>query len=208
LTALALALGSGDNVTAVVVALDWVGQDAIVESLPLSVVASPPPSSVLPGASVWPSFSKAPLTLKSVQGETLQRSYFWLNESSKTFCIENLKPVLGFMPDLPCWMAQDVISCFLYKQEGLDLVRATEMYHGRYFLWAAELSNVHTTFRPSQLYSEIISVRGIVYPGGEHYFQSAKSYGTRDFETAFTKIMSDPSSDRAFSLGRIFEARV
>jgi serine/threonine protein phosphatase PrpC len=210
LTDLALDRGSGDNVTVMVVTLDWSGQDPLIALPP-----PPPPPPLLPLvandagpltvedviASIPRNVPEAPLFLATATDATLQRSYYWLNESAAYFCTEGL----GFLPELPCWVSQEHISHYLWGDSGVSLIKQTEAYHGRYFLWAPELSNVNSTFFPSPLQPLTIAVRGVEYPGAEHYYQSAKSFATVDFERAFSKIIATRDAEIAFNLGRGFK---
>jgi len=188
----ALVAGSQDNITIIVVFLEWGATPQLTQKSVFSTTANE--SCVIPNVdfvekthaddfiqcqsvltfsnksatrgggfsvSSFTLVDEAPVVLKSVIGETLKRSYFYMTKDMAPFCITKL----GFLPDLPCWVSQELVSGKLYGEEGLRHLRLCEQFQGRFFLWAAGFSNVHTTFHYEE---KPIFVDGVKYAGAEH----------------------------------------
>jgi len=204
LTNYALEKGSSDNVTVVIIKLDWknastmdTGKHTMKESVHVEsdvVTALPLQVPTIPSQK-----PKAPIVLKNLHGVHLRSSYFYLNEAQDNFCVQKL----GFLPDLPCWVSQELISEKLFGESGVTSLKQAEKHAGKFFLWATEFSNVHTTFT---FIENPIIVKGIEYPGAEQYFQIQKSVNTNDQQRAFEELRI-ATPEQAFSLGRKFQLR-
>lgn len=201
----ALANGSTDNITVVVVQIHWGMNDVLNSVISQSNTVSQGNARKRPDiqkASAMPitlSLPEAPVYLKTVAGITLQRSYFYMSDSHHYFCTTKLKQQLP----LPCWVSQELISRSLFGDSGVRALKLTENHHQRFFLWATEFSNVHTTF----LYAEQpIVIDGVSYSGPEHYFQGQKSVGTPDAEKA-QLLLKTADPDQAYGIGRSCQMR-
>lgn len=91
-----------------------------------------------------------------------------------------------------------MISFKLFGESGVKALKNAEEHHKRFFLWASEFSNVHTTF-PFDEFSIIVD--GEEYAGPEHYFQQQKSVGTKDEEKAKV-LMKGANPDQVYGIGR------
>lgn len=136
----------------------------------------------------------APLYLKSIAGVKINRSYAYLSEEHHYFCTSKL----GTQFPLPCWVSQEFISKKLFGEAGIRALKLTENHHQRFFLWATQFSNVHTTFQYNE---KSITIDGCTYSGPEQYFQGQKSVGTPD-ELKAQLLLKNANPDQAYSIGR------
>ncbi len=126
--------------------------------------------------------------LKKIDPDSpLKRSYFFLGNttSNRAFC----QKYFGNVPNLPGWVAQELISVALFGDAGHAHLRLVEQDGGP-FLWATEFSNIHSTFDYEE---KPICIGGEKFPGPEQYFQIMKSSKTNSNVLARECIMNaDP----------------
>ena len=139
------------------------------------------------------------LWLKSIRGESLTRSYCYLDENHDSFCMTKL----GTKFELPGWVDQKFVSYKLFGDSGVRALKLAEAFYKRYFVWATDFSNVHTTFKYDE---KPITIKGKTYAGPEQFFQLQKSVGTPDKEKAF-ELMKNATPDQAFGIGRAHKLR-
>lgn len=140
-----------------------------------------------------------PDIIKNLNGVSINRSYFWMNEENKELCSK----ILGYTPDLPCWVAQDLISEYIFGDNGITFLRRCEQYYNGFFLWATEFSNVHTTFKYTE---QPIIIDDYTYSSVEHFFQISKSVNHADFPRIRNEL-NTLSDHEIFNAGRSLDLR-
>jgi len=178
----ALSEGSSDNVTVQLINLDWINLDTNTDT-------------------VFPIYTipESRLFLKSLKNVNVSRSYFYLSEEHKDFCVRKL----GKHFPLPGWVSQELISFDLFGQEGVNHLKSVEKYYNCFIHWAPQFSNVRSTFN---FFEPSIIIDNVSYNGPEQYFQLMKSFGTSDHEHA-KAAMSSANPDQAYFIGRTYKMR-
>eukprot|EP01006_Ploeotia_vitrea_P017281 TRINITY_DN48374_c0_g1_i1.p1 TRINITY_DN48374_c0_g1~~TRINITY_DN48374_c0_g1_i1.p1 ORF type:complete len:279 (-),score=0.04 TRINITY_DN48374_c0_g1_i1:78-914(-) len=99
---------------------------------------------------------------------------------------------------LPAWVSQYEISRLLFGDKGLQHIQVVSAAIGN-FVWAPELSNVHSTWAYNEPGFEI---DGVHWYSVEHYFQCMKSKGMSDHAEALQAFQNTTDPFHAYQLGR------